>query len=805
MVEIPIINISQEQADLENRLNTYLGGQLLQHGVTTSNMEANADQIQAFAKIIAVQYDMADQAKKNALESAGFIKDKTARDGTVVGKEFNADPLFDLAREIDESLPLEEKSHLLADKVWQAITHFNDNQNDQATRIEISPESVHATCDVIRQNKREQKGIDYGAPPGATTSIHINVINKAIDPVLGKLGDAILPAHLAIRSGLSRSIANTPDQGAANGAYDSNFEKGAHDRDPSHIKTLMEAAQRLNAIERGASQEVINPADIKTVSDGLKVAEDEVRTIAQGHANADVQRGLTGLADDLGRLHQLYQPYIPSNPELNLEQAPTATQQTGGAGIAASEEPENPTMRERLKRMWKGRSYVPPEEIERMKSGFTEKQLAYYNWYKEQLGEDFDEEAIVHTLFLERGAANNKIPAPNEPQSILKSDEQNSLNLDIKQGAINFIPRKRNETLSYADAFEMAEKIVFDKKMRRNGVNITGTPKERARLQYAIAEINRSLPRGQKIKVREGKLTTKAYSEAYRLMGAEMRAASYRWRNRTNFKRKDRHKPARQANPNPPPPPPEDRNNGRDGNGPEPARRMADIPGHGIASNFVDTSGHEAPPTRQEPVRRTIDTTAHPDNGTAENVNLTTEAGDRNDTVTQEIRPTDITDNGTDRRERTLDHADHVATDFRHAENAAVETITQQAADEITVKILEDDTFDKKTIPTSLSGHGLTGTEQHDIHQEALQRAEIESGRQSLSSLSSLPPEEARDIIKQINTADNDRDVHLLLADKDLSGIQKHDLKLLAEKNPNAKYPKAKREGPSNSPSIVVA
>lgn len=102
----------------------------------------------------------------------------------------------------------------------------------------------------------------------------------------------------------------------------------------------------------------------------------------------------------------------------------------------------------------------------------------------------------------------------------------------VTKDVISFVDN--DDKFTFADAMEMAKFAALDKTMQQEGVTLEGNKKQRVLLQRAIAEVNRSLPRNQRIKIhnKDGGKVSNALS------GITREVNEFRKNNETDFKLK---------------------------------------------------------------------------------------------------------------------------------------------------------------------------------------------------------------------------------------------------------------------------
>lgn len=293
-----------EGADL---LNMAVGDQLKERGVWSPELVDKFGEIQSITKAVATKFDAATADEKQAFIDAGLIKE------TDKGTEFNVGKIFGLTGGLEEGLTLEER----AEAVRSSLA-------EQAAALGVTEEDI-ATAQRVNDSRA---GMDGDAPK--TAAAFIVPIQKAIDPNMGNLTSALIPVHLAIRSGLDRQVTSAPDPEAAEAAFKSNFEKGAWPDDPDMVKQVMAAAQNINAIERGEKEGPINPQDVKTLVEGLNHAQLEVAQIADKTSDTTLKTQLGTMAADIGELVDKYEAH---SHDLELEHGVAQEEAALGATV----------------------------------------------------------------------------------------------------------------------------------------------------------------------------------------------------------------------------------------------------------------------------------------------------------------------------------------------------------------------------------------------------------------------------------------------------------------------------------------
>ncbi len=148
------------------------------------------------------------------------------------------------------------------------------------------------------------------------------------------------------------------------------------------------------------------------------------------------------------------------------------------------------------------------EESETQKKHFAAMRKAYGTSFIVPIIDGYTPEALIVT------AEKARLDSIDESarKALFNSDNGK---IAVEIGSIRFeatpIPTSPNDPkpkaykeFDYTDAYNMATAALFNEEMRKRGVVLEGSRKQRRLLKAAIAEVNKSLPEGQKIKITGG-------------------------------------------------------------------------------------------------------------------------------------------------------------------------------------------------------------------------------------------------------------------------------------------------------------
>ena len=174
-------------------------------------------------------------------------------------------------------------------------------------------------------------------------------------------------------------------------------------------------------------------------------------------------------------------------------------------------------------------------ELEEQEAAFTEglsdSQKEFFAALKAAYEEDLNYEALKNSTLFEDLHENMRVTS-TDPLVLLSKVTKNKY--EVKRDSITY--QDADGQFTYDDAMEMAKLAALDDTMREKGVTLDGSRRERVRLQAAIEEVNKSLPKSERIKI-HNPISRMHYHNAFLFTGLDVARRRYNKTHNTDFKK----------------------------------------------------------------------------------------------------------------------------------------------------------------------------------------------------------------------------------------------------------------------------